>query len=82
MKKNDPKDETQSFIVRVWNEAEESDDHPTGWRGSIVNVGNGKRVYFKDLERVKGFIQEQTGMKTRSLLSFIKTKFKSMLYHG
>jgi hypothetical protein len=59
----EPGNEPQSFIVRIWHETASSKGPGSIWRGSIVHVGSGKRVYFHDLERIKRFIQDQTGMR-------------------
>ena len=54
--------DTQSFIVRIWHEASGAGDKDS-WRGSILHVGSGKRVYFHNLNSIKRFVQERTGMK-------------------
>jgi hypothetical protein len=53
---------TQSFIVRIWHEATEN-GKISSWRGSIIHVGSGKRVYFHNLNAIKRFVKEQTGME-------------------
>jgi hypothetical protein len=60
--------DTQSFIVRIWRE---SDGHgkDTSWRGLIIHVGSGKRVYFHNLNSIKRFVQERTGMGEKGALS-------------
>jgi hypothetical protein len=55
--------DTQSFIVRIWHEAAAIDGRVTTWRGSILHVGSGKRVYFNNLDSIKRFVQERTGME-------------------
>ncbi len=67
------RDDTQSFIIRIWHEAVNGRGHISGWRGSIVHVGTGKRVYFHDLNSVKRFIQDQTGMRSGLLISGLKS---------
>ncbi len=76
MKEDDCNDDTQSFILRIWNDA------PSGgrrnmknWRGSIVHVGSGKRIYFHNLNSITPFIQKQTGMGTRTVVAWLKTLF-------
>lgn len=54
--------DTQSFIVRIWHEAA-GKGKVTSWRGSIIHVGSGKRVYFYNLNSIKRFVQERTGME-------------------
>lgn len=63
---NMPND-THSFVVRIWNDASESNDAvgpvPSAWRGSIDHVGTGKRAHFNDLEHLIQFIQESSGLQ-------------------
>ena len=56
--------DTYSFVVRIWQEAHDSDGHITDWRGSVDCVGNGRRVHFYDLDRLMQFIQEQVGLQS------------------
>jgi hypothetical protein len=49
---------THAFIVRVW---QESSGKIPSWRGFIEYVGQNKRLYFYDLDRIANFIKEQTG---------------------
>jgi hypothetical protein len=58
--------ETQSFIVRIWHEAT-GNGKRTAWRGSIIHVGSGKRVYFHNLNSIKWFVQTRTGMEDNDL---------------
>jgi hypothetical protein len=51
----------QSFIVRIWQEAARRKGSVPAWRGSIIHVGSGKRVYFHNLDGIKRFVQEWTG---------------------
>lgn len=60
------KDDTQSFVVRVWHEAATDQDETVVWHGSIDHVGANKRLYFADLDAVVRFIQERAGMVSRS----------------
>ena len=57
-------DDTYSFIVRIWQEAEDNAAEPTAWRGSIEQVGSDQRLYFYDLEGILRFIETQTGITT------------------
>ena len=52
---------SHSFIVRIWNEAEE--DGKPAWRGSIEKVGNNEKLYFSRLDNMARFIQEQIEFK-------------------
>jgi hypothetical protein len=65
--------DTQSFIVRIWNDPASNSARSKTWRGSIIHVGSGKRVYFHDLNSVKRFIEEQTGMRRGPVLEAVKT---------
>jgi hypothetical protein len=76
MKDEDCTSDTQSFILRIWN------DSPSGgngklkiWRGSIVHVGSGKRIYFHNLNSITPFIQKQTGMGPGSVGAWFKSIF-------
>jgi hypothetical protein len=76
MKDEDCNDDTQSFIIRIWN------DSPPGgsskvktWRGSIVHVGSGKRIYFHNLNSITPFIQKQTGMGSETIGAWLKSLF-------
>jgi hypothetical protein len=57
--------EIQSFIVRVWNESEGSDDQGLSFRGSIDHVGSGKRLYFDKLEAMVHFIEARLDVGAR-----------------
>lgn len=56
--------ETHSFIVRIWNAADVRDKDSAGWRGSIDEVGSGRRLYFYDLESIVRFIREQVAVNS------------------
>ena len=56
---------TQAFIVRIWHEVLDDEGHIVAWRGSIEHVGSDERLYFQDLDRVVGFIQEQLGIEAK-----------------
>jgi len=62
MQEQEVNGDTQSFIVRIWHEAT-GNGKITSWRGSIIHVGSGKRVYFHDLNSIKQFVKDRTGMK-------------------
>jgi hypothetical protein len=57
--------DTYSFVVRIWPEALDSEDHVTDWRGSVDCVANGQRLHFYDLDLLVQFIQEQVGLESR-----------------
>jgi hypothetical protein len=54
--------DTHSFVVRIWNDASNSPEIAASWRGSIDHVGSGKRVYFRDLQKMMRFIQDSAGV--------------------
>jgi hypothetical protein len=72
---DEPGSETQSFIVRVWKESVGERSQGYEWRGSIVHVGSGKRLFFRDMARVRQFIEDQTGMGRKSLGAWMKKLF-------
>ena len=55
-------DDIQSFVIRIWHEAVDSEGKATVWRGSIEQVGSGGRFYFQDLQAAVGFIRKQGGI--------------------
>jgi hypothetical protein len=59
-------EDTHSFIIRIWNAAEDRPGKPSAWRGSIDYVGNDKRLYFTDINSVVGFIHEQVDSMSRT----------------
>lgn len=42
-----------SFVLRFWLEPREIQDAEPEWRGEVVLVASGKRVYFRSLEDLK-----------------------------
>jgi hypothetical protein len=62
MKDDDCNNDPQSFILRIWNDADSRNGKTKTWRGSIVHVGTGNRIYFHNLNSIPHFIQKQTGM--------------------
>jgi hypothetical protein len=60
------REETQSFVVRIWREVVDGQGKTVVWRGSIDHVGANKRLYFADLDAVVRFIRQQAGMAARS----------------
>jgi hypothetical protein len=67
--------DTQSFIVRIWHEAVAGDGKNTSWRGSILHVGSGKRIYFHNLDSIKRFVRERTGMEEGETRVWLKSLF-------
>ena len=57
--------DTQSFIVRIWHEGVDTAGNIVAWRGSVDDVGSGRRVYFRDLDGAFRFIQEQIGLRAK-----------------
>ena len=56
------RDDIQSFVIRIWHEAVDSEGNATAWRGSIEQVGSGDRFYFQDLQAAADFIRKQGGI--------------------
>jgi hypothetical protein len=48
-----------SFIVRIWRERGEGPRAEIEWRGSVECVESGERMYFKDLNRIRTFLETQ-----------------------
>ena len=55
-------DNIQSFVIRIWPEAVDSEGKATAWRGSIEQVGRNQRLYFQDLQAAVDFIRQQGGI--------------------
>lgn len=45
-----------SFVVRLWQEPREIEGAGPEWRGQIEHVQSGERVYFRNLDKMVGFI--------------------------
>jgi hypothetical protein len=67
--------DTQSFILRIWVDTPSAKGKIKAWRGSIVHVGSGKRIYFHNLNSITPFIQRQTGMGYGAFRSWLKSIF-------
>ena len=52
------KNETHSFIVRVWTEPREIQGEPVILRGMIEHVKGGEKMYFKDFDEMIAFISK------------------------
>jgi hypothetical protein len=70
--------DTQSFIVRIWHEAVAGDGKNKTWRGSILHVGSGKRIYFHNLDSIKRFVRERTGMEKGDLPVWLQSVINRM----
>ena len=46
-----------SFVVRLWLEPREITNAAPVWRGVIEHVPTGKRMYMKNLDQIKAFIE-------------------------
>lgn len=57
--------DTQSFVVRIWHEATDSEGKIVAWRGFVDHVGSAKRLYFYDLDKIARFIQQEAGLSAR-----------------
>ena len=55
--------DTHAFIVRIWHEPLDDEGVQTTWRGSVEHVGSAQRTYFRAIEELVRFIQEQAGIK-------------------
>jgi len=72
------RDDTHSFVIRIWNEARDQEGNILVLRGSIEHVGIGSRRYFDDLDGAIRFIRDEIGVqpdrdsRIRALLSRIK----------
>ena len=58
--------EMQSFLVRLWHEAVDSEGNATAWRGSIDHVGADKRLHFQELATILEFIQQEAGITSET----------------
>ena len=58
---------SHAFIVRIWSETVDRDEHGASWRGSIESVGSNRRLYFHDFNAIRRFIEESLHLsETRS----------------
>ena len=74
--------QSQTFIIRIWNERIKEDGIVDYWHGAIDEVGHNKRLYFYSLDSIARFIREQTGVSEkvggpwwRTILSKITGEF-------
>jgi hypothetical protein len=75
MQDDDENNDTDSFILRIWYDAASGNGKRRTWRGSIIHVGSGKRIYFHNLSSIKAFIQKQTGIGDGALGSWMNSIF-------
>lgn len=52
-----PGDDLHSFIVRIWLEERATKSSPPRWRGSLIHVLSGRRMYFDRLESLPQLIR-------------------------
>ena len=56
------KNNSHSFIVRIWREGDDDSEVQVSWRGYIDYVGKDKRLHFQDLEGITRFIQQELNL--------------------
>lgn len=56
--------QTATFIVRVW--VEYLQENPPCWRGEIVYLPTGEKVFFQDLTMFPRFVEMQLRPSTRA----------------
>lgn len=69
------KEDTHSFVIRIWQEEIDRHGRTIIWRGAVDHVGTGQRLYFSDLEWLVDFIRERTGLnegKRKTLLERLR----------
>lgn len=54
------KQDSQSFIARIWLESGRNGE--VSWRGRIKHVQSNKESHFSDLDRMREFIEEVSGV--------------------
>lgn len=47
-----------AFVVKVWLEGREIAGATPEWRGRVDHVQSGRRIYFRDLGELLGFVQQ------------------------
>jgi hypothetical protein len=75
MQDDEENNDTHSFILRIWYDATPGNGKRRSWRGSIIDVGSGKRIYFHNLNSIKDFIQKQTGIGYGALGGWLNSIF-------
>ena len=49
-----------SFVARIW--LENGQDGKPRWRGRIRHVQNGREIYFQNLQEMRDFLEEVSGI--------------------
>jgi hypothetical protein len=57
------KEDTHSFVIRIWQEETDRRGRAVYWKGAVDHVGTGQRLYFSDLDWLVEFIRERTGLE-------------------
>ena len=55
---------THSFVIKIWLEQTQEELNHVVWRGRVVHVDTGERVFIKDYDEILSFISpyiEQLG---------------------
>ncbi len=68
-----------AFIVRIWIDAATTEAPASQWHGIIEQVGSQEHLYFSDLDSIKPYIQEHTGLSSQH--PYWYRRFKSWLRH-
>jgi hypothetical protein len=53
---NQAEPDNHGFIIRIWRESRDPSHAEPEWRGSIEHVDDGRRMYFRELVKVLGFM--------------------------
>lgn len=51
-----------SFVVNLWEERRDIEGADPTWRGSVVDVRDGRRVYFSTLNELTEFLEDRSNM--------------------
>ena len=71
------KNQSYSFVVRVWLDGTLKDGREAVWRGSVEQVGSNCRAFFSDLDSLAQYIQKQVEQERASS----PTEWKLTLEH-
>ena len=47
---------THSFVIKIWLEKPPEETDKVVWRGRIVHVATGERIFIKDYDEIMAFI--------------------------
>jgi hypothetical protein len=47
-----------SYVIRMWHERAIDEQEKGEWRGWILHVQSGKRIFFRDMAAITSFINE------------------------